>query len=119
MNANFEHLELAQKRMAEAITELERLTDKIGMARQIVEFASDRRKSALSVLVVEYFKTHESSAAAEHHARADNRFKESMKEIRQQTADAEKVITQFQVAKIKFEGARSVLSVEKSLLELR
>lgn len=119
MNANFEHLAAAQKGMADAIKTLDSLKSKVSMAKQIVEFCNDRRKSALSVLVVEYLKQDMSTAAAEHHARADERYKTEMKTIMNQTAEAERVIKEWDLAKIQFECARSLLSSERSLLELR
>lgn len=119
MRADFEHLEAAQKGMADAIVALDNLKSKVAMAKQIIEFANDRRKSALSVLVVEYFKQDMSTAAAEHHARADERFKVEMKKIMQQTADAERIVKEWDIARTKFECARSLLSAERSLLELR
>ena len=119
MNAQFEHLEAAQKGMADAITELDQLRDKVAMARQIVEFCGDRRKSALSVLVVEYLKQDMPIGAAEHQARADARFKAEMQTIMKQTGEAEKLVKAWDIAKTKFECARSLLSAERSLLELR
>lgn len=119
MSAQFEHLEAAQKGMADAIIELDSLKDKVAMAKQIIEFCGDRRKSALSVLVVEYAKQDMSTALAEHSARADDRFKSEMKKIMEQTGGAEKVIKAWELARIKFECARSLLSAERSLLELR
>ena len=86
MKADFEQLTAAQRGMADAITELDQLRDKVAMARQIVEFCGDRRKSALSVLVVEFLDREMTSSAAEHRARADERFKESMRQIMKQTA---------------------------------
>lgn len=105
--------------MADAIAKLDSLRDSVALARQIVEFSNDRRKSALSVVVVDYLKQDMSTAAAEHHARADDRFKSEMKKIMKQTADAEKIIKTWELARISFECARSLLSAERSLLELR
>lgn len=119
MNRDFEHLEAAQKGMADAIQKLDSLKDKVSMAKQIIEFCNDRRKSALSVLVVEYAKQDMSTALAEHSARADERFKSEMKTIMQQTGEAEKTVKAWELARIQFECARSLLSAERSLLELR
>lgn len=119
MNSQFEHLAAAQKGMSEAIIELASLKDRVAVAKQIIEFASDRRKSALSVLVVEYAKQDMTTNLAEHHARADERFKSEMKTIMKQNGEAEKVVKAWELAKIKFECARSLLSAERSLLELR
>jgi hypothetical protein len=119
MSAQFEHLESAQKGMADAITRLEGLKDGVALAKQIVEFSNDRCKSALSKLVVEYLKQDMTIGGAEHHARADERYKSEMKNIMKQTAEAEKQIKAWELARIQFECARSLLSAERSLLELR
>ena len=117
--ANFDQITAAQRGMQEAIDELESLKEKIGMSKQIVEFCTDRRKTALSVLVVQYSLPKVSTVLAEHQARADKRFAEEMKTIMRETAAAESVIKAFEIGKIKFECARSILSSERSLLELR
>ena len=56
MNENHEHLFQAQKAMADAIARMDAIKGKVGLASQIVEFATDRAKSALAVVVVEYLK---------------------------------------------------------------
>jgi len=119
MNAQFEQLELAQRAMADAIVALDNLKSSVAMAKQIVEFSGDRRKSALSVYVVEFLKQDMTLGAAEHNARADERFKAEMKAIMNQTGEAEKTIKAWELQRIKFECARSLLSAERSLLELR
>ena len=119
MNAQFEQLEAAQRGMAEAITRLDGLKDGVSLAKQIVEFSGDRCKSALSTLVVEYLRQDMAISGAEHHARADARYREEMKKIMKQTAEAEKQIKAWELARIQFECARSLLSAERSLLELR
>ena len=119
MRAEFEHLEAAQRSMADAIAALDNLKSSVALAKQIVEFSGDRRKSALSVYVVEFLKQDMTLGAAEHNARADERFKADMKAIMQQTGGAEKTIKEWELARIKFECARSILSAERSLLELK
>ena len=118
MNPSHEHLFAAQKQMADAIARLDQLKSKIGMAKQIVEFSGDRRRSALSVLVVEYLRKDCGVSAAEHEARSDVRYKEEMKKIMSETASAETVIKEWEIEKTRFESARSILSVEKSLLQM-
>ena len=104
--------------MSEAIARMELLKGKVGLASQIVEFSADRAKSALSVVVVDYLKQDMSSSAAEHHARADECYKNEMKKIMMDTANAKGVLQEWALEKIKFECARSILSCEKSLLNL-
>lgn len=118
MKPDFEQLIAAQTEMNQAIKGLESLQDDYAKSRQVVEFSSDRRKSALSTIVVEFLKTEQSTSAAEHQARASEQYKSAMKEILTQTIEAEKKITAFNVLKMKFEAARSILSCEKSLLNL-
>jgi uncharacterized iron-regulated protein len=101
--------------MADAIVALDNLKSSVAMAKQIVEFSGDRRKS----YVVEFLKQDMTLGAAEHNARADERFKAEMKAIMNQTGEAEKTIKAWELQRIKFECARSLLSAERSLLELR
>ena len=119
MIADFEQLAQTQQAMADYIAKLEVLRPQIGMARQIVEFSTDRCKSALSVVVVDFLKLDMSAAAAEHHARASEQYKAAMKKIMGETANAETVLKGWELAKIQFEAARSLMSAEKSMLELR
>jgi len=119
VNANFEQVIAAQNGMNEAISTLDTLKSSVALAKQVVEFSNDRCKSALSVLVVEFIKQDMSVSAAEHHARADSRYKVSMKEIMTQTGAAERTLKEWELAKLKFESARSILSAERSLLEMR
>jgi len=113
-----QHLFAAQKGMSDAITAMEKLVPAIGLARQVTEFSADRRKMALSKLVVEYMEEEKSTVAAEHKARADSRYQEQMKTILRETGEAERTISTWTLEKIKFEAARSLLSCEKSLLSM-
>ena len=119
MIADYPQLAEIQKAMSEAIARLESLKNQVGMARQIVEFSSDRCKSALSAVVVVYLEQDMSATAAEHHARASEQYKSEMKKIMRETANAEMVMKSWELAKIQFEASRSLLSAEKSMLELR
>jgi hypothetical protein len=119
MIADFPQLAETQKAMADAISKLEGLKAQVGLARQIVEFSTDRCKSALSAVVVGFLKLDMSAAAAEHHARASEQYKSAMKKIMTDTAHAETVLKTWELAKIQFEAARSLMSAEKSMLELR
>lgn len=119
MIADYPQLAQTQKAMADAIDRLEQLKGQVGLARQIVEFCNDRCKSALSVVVVDFLQLDMSAAAAEHHARASQQYKSAMKQIMSETANAETVIKSWELAKIQFEAARSLMSAEKSMLEIR
>lgn len=119
MIADFPQLAQTQAAMAAAIAKLELLKPQIGLARQIVEFSNDRCKSALSAVVVDFLKLDMSAAAAEHHARASEQYRAQMKKIMSETANAETVLKGWEFEKIRFEAARSLLSAEKAMLELR
>jgi hypothetical protein len=119
MLADFPQLAETQAAMADAIAKLEQLKPQVGLARQIVEFSTDRCKSALSAVVVDFLKLDMSAAAAEHHARASEQYKAAMKKIMSETANAETVIKGWELQKIRFEAARSLLSAEKAMLEMR
>ena len=117
--ANYDQITAAQRGMQEAIDELDSLKDKIGMARTVIDFAEARRRTAHSKLVVLYALPKVSAALAEHQARADARFGAESDKILRETAAAESVKAAWELARIKFECARSILSSERSLLDLR
>jgi hypothetical protein len=108
----------AEKAMTDAVRQMEATMAAAAVARQIVELAGERRKMLLSGLVVEHLNEDKSSAESEHRARADARYKTGLQEIANQTADAEKVIGKYELARHQWESARSILSVRRAQIGL-
>lgn len=114
--ADYSTIEAISARLIEASDALGNMTERVAKARQIRDYDSDRRKRALSCAVVDFLKGGESAAAAEHKARASESYGEMMKARAKDLATAEIVIAEWDAEKIKWETARSLLSVQKSLV---
>lgn len=117
MNDN-EDILAAEREMTEAVKQMESQINAVAMARQVVEFGTERRKAVLSRLVVPHLNDDCSAAEAEHRARADERYKTECKQIMESTANAEAVLLAYEVTKNKFEAARSILSTRRAQIGL-
>lgn len=116
-SADYSSIEAISARLIEASNALGELAERVAKAKQCREYDSDRRKRALSCAVSDFLKQGEKSAtAAEHHARASESYAEMMKSRGKELADAEAVISEWDALKIKWETARSLLSVQKSIV---
>lgn len=105
-----------EKRLADALAELDRHTETVAWAKQIREFGSDLRKNLLAKYKLPHLKAGESDAKAESYARADESYQTELAELREQFQSAEKHVTRFDVAMAKFDAARSLLSMAKAQL---
>ena len=72
----------------------------------------------LSRLVVEHLESDLGNGESEHRARADKRYGEECKEIMRETANAQETMTRYEIARHKFESARSILSVRRAQIGL-
>lgn len=115
-SADYSTIEQISERLVEASSALGLMAERVAKAKQVKEYDSDRRKRALSVVVASRLSFGESATAAEHQARATEAYAEMMKTHAEQLASAETVIAEWDALKIKWETARSLLSVQKSLV---
>ncbi len=115
-SADYSTIEAISERLIESSNLLGNMAERVAKARQIRDYDSDRRKRALSVAVADFLTKGESATAAEHKARASESYAEMMKARGTELAAAEHVICEWEAAKIKWETARSLLSVQKSLV---
>lgn len=115
-SADYSTIEAISERLIEASDALGMMADRVAKARQIRDYDNDRRKRALSCAVADFLKSGESATAAEHKARASESYAETMKARGTEFAAAEAVIAEWDAAKIRWETARSLLSVQKSLV---
>ena len=113
--------------LAQATRELDRLSvqlcgmvEEYGEAKLIIEYDSERRKSALSRAVMKAFKDGaDSTTKAEHMARCSVSFEEDMKTLGRHLAHAEKVRFKFDSSKIRVEALRSRISATKSAIQVQ
>lgn len=96
--------------------ELSEMTNLVGKARQINSWDSERRRAALSKSVAPLLPNM-GVAAAEHTARASKEYVEAMRLLQKDLYEAEKVLAEYDACKTRFEAARSILSVQKSMMQ--
>lgn len=103
-----------QQALMEASDELSRMTDEVAKARQVKEWDSERRKAALSCQVAPMLGEG-SAAAAEHKARASDAYHKAMHALSTDLYAAEKAILKYETTRIRWESARSLLSIAKTI----
>lgn len=116
--ADYSTVEELQRRMVEQCDALDSLVEDIAKARQVLDYASDRKKNALAAAVsyeVGQDKTL-SVSMAEHRARCNKNYEASMRTLTKESLDAEIVVAQWEVAKLRWETGRSLLSIQKQLV---
>lgn len=117
LTADYSTIEQISARLIESSDALGRMVEGVAKARQIRDYDSDRRKRALAAAVRDAVNTDIklSGAAAEHVARASESYGETMKALAKDLIRAEQEITAWEAEKIKWETARSLLSVQKTI----
>lgn len=118
-DASFCDLYNATKEADRLSNNLMGMVDELADARMIIEYDGERRKAALSRAVLIAFKGGaDSSARAEHEARASVRFEEDLRELSKAYAQADKSRLIFENTKIRLDVLRTIISAEKSKMEL-
>jgi hypothetical protein len=107
-----------QERLVESVTDMEAMTNDVGMARQVREFNSDQRKRVLAVVAFPLVKAGQSSAAADTEARASEQYKAAMKQLSNELTAAEQTIAKYECLNKKWESARSLLSMKKAQVQI-
>lgn len=117
-SADYSTIEAISKRLIEATDALGSMVERVGSARQVREFDEPRRKKCLSDAVTDALKANDklSISAAEHLARSSASYATAMKRVGEDLKAAETTIAEWEVAKAKFEAARSLLSIQKSIV---
>lgn len=112
--------------LANTTREADRLSAKLLMmhddlsdARMVVEYDSERRRSALSRAVLAAFKAGaDSTARAEHEARSSAKYEEDMRALANAYAKAERVRIEYETTRIRLDVLRTMISTQKSLIEM-
>lgn len=119
MNPDFEDLSKTTRELEKLSIQLTQMVPRVAEARTILNFDSDRRKSALSRAVLAAFKAGSSSTSqAEHEARGSSKFESDMKDLVSQYTQAEKVRTEYEVLQIKVDTMRTLVSAAKATYNL-
>ncbi len=102
-----------QAKMVESIEAMQQLADETGTARTILEFSSDRRKRALARACAAALAGGESVAKAESQARADEAYGKELSVLQREHEAAEQTIAKWDVLKITWSGAQSLLAMQR------
>lgn len=116
--ADYSTVEDLQRRMVEQCDTLDSLVESVAKARQILNYESDRKKNALAAAVsfeVGQDKTL-SVSMAEHRARCNRNYEAQMRTLTKESLEAETIVAQWEVAKLRWETGRSLLSIQKQLV---
>lgn len=116
--ADFSETFELQRRLNEALDEMTAITDDVGLARQVREFSGDRRKRALGRAMQAALSGGESASKAEAEARASEPYGKELQQLAKELTAAEQTIARWDVLRIKWETARSLLSVQKSQMQM-
>lgn len=116
MSDHTESLEIAG-RLKEAVQSLHNLADRAGEARQVREFAADRRKNVLAKYMYPYLRNGDSAAKAECYARTEEGFLLEMSQLEAQQMEAEKTLAKVEAEKCRYEATRSLLSFSRTVMD--
>lgn len=116
MNADYSETEKIGRRMQKCCATLHGLVSHVALARQVKEYASDRKKNVLAKYVAVHLKAGETSTAAETLARADPLFQKELEQLEVEYETAMKVMAEWEAEMCSFEAARSLLSFQKATI---
>ncbi len=102
-----------QREMVSAVEEISRRAADVGLARHVLEYDSDRRKRALARAMAPPLAGGDSAAKAEAEARASASYSAELTQLGKEHQAAETVCLEFEAVKLKWETARSLLSMLK------
>ena len=102
-----------QRKLIETVEAINGMANDVGLARHVCEYDSDRRKRALARAMSPALAGGDSAAKAEAEARASETYAKELNQLAKEHASAEQVITNWEAAKLRWETARSLLSLQK------
>lgn len=111
--ADFSDTAHLQKQLSDAADAIASMADEIGLAKHILEFSSDRHKRALARAMAAPLAGGSSHNKAEAEARASESYGKELDVLASQHKAAEQTIMKYDAMKIRWETARSILSLLK------
>lgn len=107
-----------QKRMVEAIEEMQRIAHDVGLARHILEYDHDRRKRALARAMQPALAGGDSAAKAEAEGRASAGYAAELAQLGKEHQLAEQTVTEWEVNKLAWETCRSLLAMQREIAKI-
>jgi len=111
--SDFTDIKKVSERLRNANNALHEIVPEVAKARQIKEFASDRRKALLARCTAPFLEAGDSVASAEAKARANDSYKTELEILAAQYQFAEHTLAKYSALQATFDAARSLLSMSK------
>jgi len=111
-------IEQIEHRMKTATLELHKLAPLVGVAKQVRQYDSDRRRNLLAKFMRPHIKNGETSTAAETLARSTEAFQVGFNELAQELETSEATIAKWDAMFASFEASRSLLSMQKTTMQV-
>lgn len=118
MTADFHDASKAEARLRAAANRLHAMAGEVAQAKQVKEFASDRRKNLLARYMAPLLASGSGATAAEMVARANPEYQQELDEQAEQYAAAERVLSEHGATMATFDAARSLLSMSKESMRV-
>ena len=109
-------LEIAA-RLRDSVNAIHKMANDVAEARQVREFAADRRKNLLAKYMRPYLEKDISATKAEWLARSEPDFIQATLQQENQFAVCEKVLAAYDAEKCRCDAARSLLSFSKIVMD--
>ncbi len=116
MNDHSQSLEIAS-RLRDSVQKLHDMAHSVAEARQIKEFAAERRRNLLHKFMYKHNGYKVSHSQAEMLARTDPEFLTEFNDLESQHKHAEQVVAEWQAEMCRYDGLRSLLSYSKQVFE--
>lgn len=117
MLTDFSDIQALQVAIYGCCDTLEKMRDDYAAARQVVEFSSERSKSALAGEQARELEAGKGVGAAEVYARKSDGYRQAMAAIAKQYEAAQATIAKWHIQQAKLDALRSILSTQKALVK--
>jgi len=106
-----------QAKLIEAIDQMTFMAADVGLAKHVLEYNSDQKKRALARAMAPALAGGDSAAKAEAEARASDGYERELTLLGKAHAAAEQTMTAWEVAKLRWDTARSLLSLQRETVK--
>ena len=113
--ADYTDTQRVEDRLKNSAKKIENMSGKVALAKQILDFMSERKRMCLAEFTAPLLATH-SAAAAETLARTCPEYKAALAQLEHQYQHAEATLGEYRGAQAMFDAARSLLSFERESL---
>lgn len=110
--------EAIQKRMIEAVEEMQKIAPQVGLSKHVLEYDSDRRKRALARAMQPALKGGDSAAKAEAEARASDGYAAELAQLSVEHKMAEQTVMEWEAAKLVWSTCQSLLAMQREMAKI-